>query len=76
MRHRKRRTKLNRTTAHRKATLGMIAKSLFIHQSIKTTSAKAKEAKKRARGARDALGVKRKADEKTYADRINQVPVL
>ncbi len=46
MRHRKRRTRLNRTDAHRKATLAMIAKSLFIHQSIKTTLAKAKEARR------------------------------
>jgi len=46
MRHKKRRTKLNRTTAHRKATLSMIAKSLFIHQSITTTTTKAKEARR------------------------------
>lgn len=46
MRHRKRRTRLNRTDAHRKATLAMIAKSLFIHQSIKTTLAKAKEVRR------------------------------
>lgn len=46
MRHRKRRTRFNRTDAHRKATLAMIAKSLFIHQSIKTTIVKAKEARR------------------------------
>lgn len=46
MRHRKRRTRFNRTEAHRKATLAMIAKSLFIHQSIKTTLVKAKEARR------------------------------
>lgn len=44
MRHRKRRTRFNRTESHRKATLGMLAKSLFIHQSIKTTLVKAAEA--------------------------------
>lgn len=46
MRHRKRRTKFNRTTAHRKATLSMIAKHLLIHQRIKTTHTKAKEARR------------------------------
>ncbi|NQT21923.1 MAG: 50S ribosomal protein L17 [Candidatus Omnitrophica bacterium] len=48
MRHNKRRTRLNRSTAHRKATLSMIAKSLFRHQSITTTLAKAKEARRLA----------------------------
>ena len=48
MRHRKQNTKLNRSTAHRQATLSMIAKSLFIHQSIKTTLVKAKAARKLA----------------------------
>ena len=46
MRHQKKRTRLNRTDAHRKATLSMLSKSLFISQAIKTTLVKAKEARK------------------------------
>lgn len=43
MRHRKKGRKLSRTTSHRKATLRNMATSLFLHERIQTTSAKAKE---------------------------------
>ena len=43
MRHRKKGRKLNRTAAHRKATLRNMATSLFRHERIETTTAKAKE---------------------------------
>jgi large subunit ribosomal protein L17 len=46
MRHQVKKTRLNRTDSHRKATLSMLSKSLFLHQSIKTTIMKAKEARK------------------------------
>lgn len=42
MRHRKSRLQLNRFTSWRKATLVSLAKNLFIHQSIKTSKARAK----------------------------------
>jgi len=45
MRHRKSRLQLNRFTSWRKATLNSLARSLIIHQSIKTTKAKAQAAK-------------------------------
>jgi large subunit ribosomal protein L17 len=43
MRHRKKGRKLNRTASHRKATLRNMATSLFRHERIETTEAKAKE---------------------------------
>lgn len=46
MRHRNIKSRLNRHDAHRKATLALMAKAMFIHQSIKTTYAKAKVARK------------------------------
>ncbi|MDD4203446.1 MAG: 50S ribosomal protein L17 [Candidatus Omnitrophica bacterium] len=46
MRHQKQKTRLNRSDSHRKATLSMLSKSLFLNQGIQTTLAKAKEAKK------------------------------
>jgi len=45
MRHRVRGRKLNRTESHRKALLRALATSLFRHKRIKTTLAKAKEAR-------------------------------
>ncbi len=42
MRHRKKRLDINRFTSWRKATLKSMAANLFIHQSIRTTCAKAK----------------------------------
>ena len=39
MRHRKKGRKLNRTAAHRKATLRNMATSLFRHERIETTTA-------------------------------------
>jgi large subunit ribosomal protein L17 len=45
MRHAKRRHQLNRFTSWRKATLKSILRSLVIHQSIRTTKARAKAAK-------------------------------
>lgn len=43
MRHRKAGRRLNRTAAHRKAMLANMSASLFLHEQIKTTVAKAKE---------------------------------
>ena len=45
MRHRRSGNKLGRTTSHRKAMLANIATSLVEHKKIKTTLAKAKEAR-------------------------------
>ncbi len=45
MRHRKRRGKLSRPTAHRRATLRSLAKELFEHERITTTIPKAKAAR-------------------------------
>ncbi len=44
MRHGKRRTRFGRQSAHRIATLKSLAKAVFLHQRIKTTRTKAKEA--------------------------------
>ncbi len=43
MRHRKKGRQLSRTASHRKAMLSNMATSLFQHERITTTSAKAKE---------------------------------
>jgi large subunit ribosomal protein L17 len=43
MHHRKKGRKLNRTAAHRRAMLRNMATSLFRHERIETTTAKAKE---------------------------------
>lgn len=43
MRHAKSGRKLNRTGAHRRATLHSLARALFEHEQIKTTLPKAKE---------------------------------
>lgn len=46
MRHQKRGNKLGRSASHRKAMLSNMAISLFLHKQIKTTEAKAKEARR------------------------------
>jgi large subunit ribosomal protein L17 len=46
MRHRKDHRKLSRTHSHRKALLRNLVTSLFIHERIETTVAKAKEARR------------------------------
>lgn len=46
MRHRKSGRKLNRTAAHRKATLTNLSAALFERKHIKTTEAKAKETRR------------------------------
>ena len=46
MRHQKRGRKLGRTASHRKAMLSNMAASVLLHKQIKTTEAKAKEARK------------------------------
>ena len=43
MRHRKKGRQLSRTASHRKAVLRNLATSLFVHERIETTTAKAKE---------------------------------
>ena len=48
MRHRKSGAKLNRTSSHRKAMFRNMVTSLFKHDRIKTTDAKAKELRKYA----------------------------
>ncbi|HDI00457.1 MAG: 50S ribosomal protein L17 [Candidatus Latescibacterota bacterium] len=45
MRHRRKGRKLNRTASHRRALLANLVTALFEHGSIKTTLAKAKEAR-------------------------------
>lgn len=45
MRHAKKGRKLGRTASHRKSTLSSLATALFRHKRIKTTIAKAKEAR-------------------------------
>lgn len=44
MRHRKKTVKLNRHKSHRKALLSNLVRSLFLHEAINTTVAKAKAA--------------------------------
>ena len=44
MRHRKRRTRFGRQSSHRKASLRALAKAVLLHQKIRTTHTKAKEA--------------------------------
>ena len=46
MRHRKRRTRFGRQHSHRIATLKGLTRSIILHQRIKTTHTKAKEARK------------------------------
>jgi len=46
MRHGKRRTRFGRQQSHRKATLKALARSVLLHQRIKTTHTKAKEARR------------------------------
>lgn len=48
MRHNKKGTHLGRTTSHKKALMRNMVASLFEHKSIKTTDAKAKEARRYA----------------------------
>ncbi|MGB2695083.1 MAG: 50S ribosomal protein L17 [Dehalococcoidia bacterium] len=48
MRHRLTQRKLNRPTPHRKAMLRNLVKDLLTHESIKTTEARAKEARRPA----------------------------
>ena len=48
MRHNKKGTHLGRTTSHKKALMKNMVSSLFEHKSIKTTHAKAKEARRYA----------------------------
>jgi large subunit ribosomal protein L17 len=48
MRHRVSRRKLHRTTSHRLAMLGNMVTSLLMHERIKTTLPKAKEARRLA----------------------------
>ena len=45
MRHRKKGRKLGRTTSHRKSLLRNLANQLIEYKEIKTTTAKAKEAR-------------------------------
>jgi len=46
MRHRKQRTRLGRQKSHRVATLKSLARSMVLHEKIKTTHTKAKETQK------------------------------
>lgn len=50
MRHRKKGRQLSRTASHKKAMLSNMATSLFRHERIRTTSAKAKELRPFAEG--------------------------
>jgi large subunit ribosomal protein L17 len=48
MRHRKKGRKFNRTSEHRRAMLNNMATSLFLHERVETTTAKAKELRRYA----------------------------
>jgi len=66
MRHAKKKHQLNRFTSWRKATLISLARNLILHQSIKTTKAKAKAAQSLAErlislGKQNTLAAKRRA---------------
>ena len=66
MRHNRKGRKLGRTPAHRKAMLSNMAANLFKHKQIRTTDAKAKEARKVAEklitlGKRGDLHARRQA---------------
>jgi len=66
MRHGKRRTRFGRQRNHRIATLKSIAKSVIVHQSIRTTHVKAKEARRVVEGListakKDTLDARRQA---------------
>lgn len=66
MRHGKRRTRFGRQPSHRLATLKSIARSVIIHQGIKTTHVKAKEARRVVEdlittAKKDTLAARRKA---------------
>ena len=66
MRHRKRRTRFGRQPVHRAATLKALARAVFLHQCIKTTRVKAKEARRLVEklitvAKEDTLSARRKA---------------
>lgn len=66
MRHRKRRSKLSMMTSHRNATMRNMVRSLLKHQRIKTTLARAKEARRLAEdmislGKADTVAARRRA---------------
>ena len=68
MRHRKRRTRFGRQSRHRTATLNGLTRSLILHERIKTTHVKAKEARRVAEGLitlakKDSVDARRKAFE-------------
>ena len=83
MRHLKEGRKLKRTASHRKALLGNMATSLFEHEKIETTDAKAKELKKVADkmvawGKKGGLHARRQAlriisDKKTVQRLFNEI---
>jgi len=70
MRHGKRRTRFGRQPTHRIATLKSLAKAVFLHQRIKTTRTKAKEA---SRLVEQLIGV---AKENSLAARRKAFSVL
>ena len=66
MRHRKRRTRFGRQQSHRIATLRSLTKSVLLHQRIKTTHTKAREARRVVdniitTAKKDSLTARRKA---------------
>ncbi len=66
MRHRRQGPKLNRSSAHRKATVANLATALLTHGRIQTTEAKARAARRVAEkaitlGKRDTLHARRQA---------------
>jgi len=66
MRHRKKRSRLSRTTSERSACLNSLVQSLITYQRIKTTLVKAKEAKKIA----DSLIDRTKEQNSIHAKRL------
>ena len=66
MRHRKRRTKFGRQHSHRIATLRALTRSVILHEGIKTTQTKAKEARRLVENLitiakKDSVAARRKA---------------
>ena len=66
MRHKKRRTRFGRQPRHRAATLQSLARAVLLHESIKTTRTKAKEARRLVEklitiGKTDSLHSRRRA---------------
>ena len=78
MRHNKKQVKLGRTAAHRRSLFRNLLSSLFVHGSIVTTDAKAKELKRRAdiligKAKQDTLHMRRLAAAALFGSEAVQI---